>query len=87
MHEASLIAGLMRRINELGRDEGAHQIIGVSVWLGALSHMSPEHFTEHFEQAAAGTIAESAQLKIVVSNDTGHDHAQDIILKSIDVET
>jgi hydrogenase nickel incorporation protein HypA/HybF len=87
MHEASLINGLMRRIDELGRAEGARKITGISVWLGALSHMSPEHFTEHFEQAASGSYAEGAELKIVVSDDIGHENAQDIVLNSIEVET
>jgi hydrogenase nickel incorporation protein HypA/HybF len=87
MHEASLMAGLMRRIDEIGRSEGARRIVGVSVWLGALSHLSAEHFTEHFVEASAGTIAEGARLDIAVSDDTGHANAQDILLESVEVET
>jgi hydrogenase nickel incorporation protein HypA/HybF len=87
MHEASLMNGLMNRIDELARTEKAKRITGVSVWLGAFSHMSAEHFTEHFEQAAAGTIAEGAALDIAVSDDTGHANAQDILLESVEVET
>ena len=87
MHEASLMAGLMRRIDDIARAENATRIVGVSVWLGAFSHMSAEHFTEHFEQAAAGTIAEGAKLDIVVSTDAGHANAQDILLESVEVES
>jgi hydrogenase nickel incorporation protein HypA/HybF len=87
MHEASLMIGLMKRIDDIARAEKATRITGVSVWLGAFSHMSAEHFTEHFEQAAAGTIAEGAALDIAVSDDTAHANAQDILLESVEVET
>jgi hydrogenase nickel incorporation protein HypA/HybF len=86
MHEASLMANLMRRINEIAWAEGARRVVGVSVCLGALSHMSAEHFTEHFELAAAGTIAEGARLDIVVSTDPRHANAQDLMLEKIEVE-
>lgn len=87
MHEASLMANLMKRIDEIARAQDARRVVGVTVWLGALSHMSEAHFTEHFEQAAAGTIAEGVELEITLSDDTGHANAQDIILERIEVET
>ena len=86
MHEASLIANLMRRIDEAAAAEGARRVLGISVWLGALSHMSAEHLTEHFERAAANTIAEGAKLDVTVSKDTRHTNAQDLMLESIAVE-
>ncbi len=86
MHEASLMTGLMRRIDEIGAAEGARRIVGVSVWLGALSHMSAEHFTDHFREASSGTIAEGARLDIDVSDDTADANAQDILLRSVEVE-
>ena len=87
MHEASLMANLIRRIDEIARAQDARRVVGVAVWLGALSHMSEAHFTEHFEHAAAGTIAEGAELEITVSDDTGHANAQDIVLEQVEVET
>lgn len=87
MHEASLINSLLRKIETLAQAEKAQRVVGVSVWLGALSHMSAEHFAEHFRYAAAGTCAEDARLQIDISNDTGHPHAQRILLRSIDLET
>ncbi len=67
MHEASLMTNLMNRIEEIAGVEDARRVTGVAVWLGALSHMSEAHFIEHFERAAAGTIAEKAKLEITVS--------------------
>lgn len=87
MHEASLMSGLMRRIEEIARAENARRVVGVSVWLGALSHMSKAHFAEHFEAVAAGTLAEGARLDVTVSADTGHENAQDLVLEKIEVET
>jgi len=87
MHEATLMKGLMRRIEEIARDQRAVRVVGVSVWLGALSHMSPDHLVEHFEEAAAGTIAKGARLSATASDDIRHTNAQDVLLESIEVET
>ena len=62
MHEHALMSDLMRQILKTAKSEEAQAVVAVSVWLGALSHMSPDHFAEHFEQAAAGTIAEGAAI-------------------------
>jgi hydrogenase nickel incorporation protein HypA/HybF len=87
MHEASLMTNLMNRIEEIAGAEDARRVTGVAVWLGALSHMSEAHFIEHFERAAAGTIAEKAKLEITVSDDTSHANAQNLILERVEVET
>jgi hydrogenase nickel incorporation protein HypA/HybF len=86
MHEATLMKGLMRRIEDIALAERAVRVVSVSVWLGALSHMSAAHFAEHFEQASAGTIAEGARLSATASDDVHHANAQDILLESIEVE-
>lgn len=87
MHEASLMRNLMRQVDEVARRENARRVVAVSVWLGALSHMTEEHFGEHFRQAAAGTMAEGARLEVFLSEDPGHARAQDVLLESIEVET
>ena len=86
MHEAGLMRGLMRRIEAVAAAEGGGRVVGVRVWLGALSHFSPEHFAEHFTEAAAGTRAEGARLTCTLSDDTAHPAAQDVLLESIEVE-
>lgn len=87
MHEASLMKGLMRRIDEVAQADRARRVTGVSVWLGALSHMSAEHFEEHFAQASAGTLAENAELSVSVSGDPHHPRAADIVLESVEIES
>lgn len=86
MHEASLMTDLMRMIDEVAQAERARRVMGVSVWLGALSHMSAEHLAEHFKRAAVGTMAEGARLTVTISSDVHHANAQDILLENVEVE-
>ncbi len=86
MHELSLMADLMAKIDRVARDQGASRVAAVKVTLGALSHLSPAHFREHFEHASAGTISEGAELDIVVATDIHDPLAQDIVLHSVEVE-
>jgi hydrogenase nickel incorporation protein HypA/HybF len=87
MHEASLMRGLLRRIDAIARAERARRVTGLSVWLGALTHMTPEHFTEHFARASQGTLAQGARLQVTASADLDHANAQDILIESVEVET
>lgn len=86
MHEQSLMADLMRKINAIGEEQQAKRITRVKVKLGALSHISADHFREHFVQAAAGSSAEKAQLDVEVLTDLNDPYAQDIMLDSVEVE-
>lgn len=86
MHEFSLINDLMRKVKEIAARHQAKKVASVRVLLGALSHISPEHFREHFEEAAVGTVADGAELEIVLNPDPNDPHAQDILLDSVDVE-
>jgi hydrogenase nickel incorporation protein HypA/HybF len=86
VHEASLMRGLMIKLESLAREQHATQVKRVRVWLGALSHFSVEHFREHFEHASRGTLAENALLDIELSTDVADPRAQDVILESFDVE-
>lgn len=85
MHEASLMNSLMNKIFSIAEQEGGRKVSEVSVWLGALSHMSADHFRQHYDQAAAGTIASHAELDIEISDDIRHPDAQHVVLKSIEV--
>ncbi|MCG8423477.1 MAG: hydrogenase maturation nickel metallochaperone HypA [Proteobacteria bacterium] len=86
MHELSLMADLMRKIETIARDQKARRVTRVTITLGALSHLSAAHFCDHFEHAARGTICQDAALDITVSDDTGDPRAQDIVLDSLEIE-
>lgn len=85
MHETGLIRDLVHRLKSAARDAGAERVVGVKVWLGALSQMSAEHFREHFEADVRGTLADGAALTLEVSDDPGHPHAQSVMLQSVDL--
>ena len=86
MHEQSLMVDLMRKINVLGREQKGNVIVRVKVKLGALSHISADHFREHFVRAAQRSCAEQAQLDIEISTDLNDPHAQEILLDSVEIE-
>lgn len=86
MHEMSLLSDLMRKILEIAHKENAKKVATVKVKLGALSHLSADHFTEHFLQISEGTLAEGAKLDIEELTDEKDPNAQEIILDSITVE-
>lgn len=86
MHEQSLMTDLMRKINSIGKKAKAKRIISIKVKLGALSHISSDHFKEHFILAAMGSLAEKAKLDIEVSIDLNDPHAQEVLLDSVEIE-
>lgn len=86
MHEMSLLADLMKKIDVVAREQRAKRVAVVTVRLGALAHISPDHLREHFEEAAVGTIAEGAEFVVIEVPGEDHPEAQDIVLDSVDVE-
>lgn len=84
MHEMSLMNDLMRKIAAAAGGDGC-RVTRVRVQLGALCNCSADHFREHFEHAAAGTVAQGAALEIVLGRDPAAPHAQDVLLESIEV--
>jgi hydrogenase nickel incorporation protein HypA/HybF len=86
MHETALVRDLVRRIDQLARAAGASRVVGAKVWLGALSHLSAEHFREHFVLEARNTLASTAALKIELSSDSTDPHAQQVRLESVELE-
>ena len=86
MHEASLIANLVRQITIIAQRQGARRVVRVTVKLGALSHISPDHFRAHFVQGTHGTVAAGAQLMFEMLTDATDPLAQAIVLDSIEVE-
>ena len=85
MHELTLLKGLLSKIEAIAEENNSDKILGVTVKLGALSHISPDHFREHFDQAVVGTAAEGAKLTVRALTDMSDPDAQQIILESVEV--
>jgi hydrogenase nickel incorporation protein HypA/HybF len=86
MHEQTLIRDVMARVDEIARAEGATRVTRVQLRLGALSHVTPAHFREHFQDAARGTLAEGAAVDAEVVGDATHQRARDVVLESVEIE-
>ena len=85
MHEFSLIKDLIRKILTIAREQKAKKVVGVTVKLGALSHISPDHFREHFVHASQETIAEGARLNIELMTDITAPQSLDVLIENIEV--
>ena len=87
MHERALMRDVLTRIEEVARAESASRVTRVDVRLGALSHFTPEHFREHFEDASRGTVAEGALVVASLSERTDDAGAAGVVVESVQVES
>jgi len=83
MHEKALMDDVMAKILEVSNAEGGARVTRIKVWLGALSHFTPEHFREHFDDAARGTLAEGARIEVTLDDDLTDPRAQGVVLESV----
>jgi hydrogenase nickel incorporation protein HypA/HybF len=86
VHEKHLTEDLVRRIAALAAGEGSERVTQIEVRLGALSHFTPEHFREHFADAAAGTLAEGAVVVAELDPDATAPGAQGVLLVGVELE-
>ena len=85
MHEFSLIKDLIQKIISIAHEQRASKVVAVTVKLGALSHISPDHFREHFVHASLGTISEGARLNIEFMTDVTDPQSQEILIENIEI--
>lgn len=85
MHEFSLVKDLIRKISSIALEQHASKVTAITVKLGALSHISPDHFREHFIHASRGTVAEGARLHIEILKDMTDPQSQEVLLENIEV--
>ena len=83
MHESSLIPELIEKITSLAAENGSDRVTAVDITIGALTGMDADHLREHFVTAAAGTVAEGAEIRCRISDDP---LSSAIILESLELE-
>ncbi len=86
MHEKHLTEDLVRKLEALVAEEGAVRVTRIRARLGALSHFTPEHFREHFDEAAVGTLAEGAEVEAELDTDPTAPGAQGVLLETVELE-
>jgi hydrogenase nickel incorporation protein HypA/HybF len=87
VHEEALIRDLLGKIDEVARAHGAERVRSLTVWVGALSHLTEDQFRSRFGQAAVGTAADGADIRIRRSDDLSDPRAQGVVLESVVVDT
>jgi hydrogenase nickel incorporation protein HypA/HybF len=87
MHERALMLDLVAELERVARAESARRVTRVDVRLGALSHFTPGHFREHFEDAARDTVAEGAEVHAEVDADVHGPRAAGVVLERVEVES
>jgi len=86
MHEKHLMDKLVRKAESVCAENGAVRVTRLHVYLGALSHFTPEHFQEHLDEDAKGTVLDGAALEVTMGEDVNDPRAQDVILLDLEVE-
>ena len=64
MHEASLIASLLRQVDELAAQNGGGRVDQVRIEVGPLAGVEPLLMREAFERLRVGTTSAEAELMI-----------------------
>ncbi|GIX31476.1 MAG: hypothetical protein KatS3mg124_1948 [Porticoccaceae bacterium] len=83
MHEQGLIRDLVRKLEAIAAEEAPRRMVGARVVIGALAHISADHFRDHFARAVAGTPLASLALEVVEETDVADPRAQEILLESV----
>jgi hydrogenase nickel incorporation protein HypA/HybF len=76
---------LVRKALAVAEAEHAASVVRIRVRLGALSHFTPEHFREHWEDATQGTIAAGAVVEATLDESLTGEAAQGVVLESVEV--
>lgn len=64
MHELAVCQGLMNQVEQIARREHADRVTRILLSIGPLAGVEPQLLADAFPIAAAGSIAESAELVI-----------------------
>ena len=68
MHELSVCLALIEQVDRIARERNARTVSRIVVGLGPLSGVEPELLRHAYPLAAAGTVAEHAELEIQASD-------------------
>ncbi len=64
MHELSICLSMMQQVETIAAEQNARRVTAITLRIGPLSGVEPDLLLQAFPIAAAGTLAEDAELKI-----------------------
>jgi hydrogenase nickel incorporation protein HypA/HybF len=85
MHEEALLRDLRRKLEEIALQEQVDRIARVTLWVGALAHVSEATLRDRWPEVVEGTAAENAGLEVETSTDLADPRAGGIVLARVDV--
>jgi hydrogenase nickel incorporation protein HypA/HybF len=68
MHELSVCLSLMQQVESIARERDARKVIRITLNIGPLSGVEPDLLRNAYPLAAAGTVAEDAELIMEVAD-------------------
>ena len=83
MHESRLVTDILSTVESVAEAYNADHIEVIRIEIGALSHVTPDGFSGHFNLVSHGTVADGACLDITKSDDLNAPGALDVRLVSI----
>ena len=83
MHESRLVTDILSTVESVAEANNADQVEVIRIEIGALSHVTPDGFSGHFDLVSRGTVADGARLDITKSEDLDAPDALDVRLVSI----
>ena len=86
MHEALLMADLVRKVEGIAQSQGLERVVSVRVQVDALTSLSGSHLKDNFALASQGTVVEGAQLEIEGGTEGICTAQQGLILVSMEVQ-
>ena len=86
MHEKAMMDDMIRQVLATAEAEGSTRVVRVRARLGVLSHFTPDHFKEHFDDAARGTIAEGALVESEIVGGPTDPEAQTAVIEEIELQ-
>jgi hydrogenase nickel incorporation protein HypA/HybF len=84
-HELATMRDLVRAVERVAEANGATRVVRIRVRLGALSHFTPGHFLEHWQDASRGSLGEGAEVEARLSHDYADPNAQGVVLEEVEV--
>jgi hydrogenase nickel incorporation protein HypA/HybF len=83
MHESRLVTDILSTVESVAEANNAGEVEVIRIEIGALSHVTPDGFSGHFDLVSRGTVADGARLDITKSEDLDAPDALDVRLVSI----
>jgi hydrogenase nickel incorporation protein HypA/HybF len=83
MHESRLVTDILSTVESVAEANNADHVEVIRIEIGALSHVTSDGFSGHFDLVSRGTVADGARLDITKSEDVDAPDALDVRLVSI----